>query len=70
MRIGRAERVFGANAEFSLGTFDPPGVHGQRLVPSGERLIELERTILDQLGVEPAVGGKIDVFKEYAEHLR
>jgi hypothetical protein len=36
------------------------------LVPGHHRGGELERAVLDQLGVEPAVGTEIDVLKEDA----
>src|SRR5208283_1182410 len=38
------------------------------LVPSGERIVEFERAILDQLRIEAPIGAEIDVLEENAEH--
>src|SRR6266576_2177189 len=69
MRIGRVERFVCAEIELASRAVEfALGIDRQDGVPSRQRLVELERAILDPLGVESAIGAKVDVFEENAEH--
>ena len=69
MRIAGVQRVVGADEQLALGDIDALSVHHHDFVPGGEGLAELEGAVLHQFRVEPAVGAKVDVLKENAEHL-
>src|SRR5438046_10286597 len=69
MRIGRVERFVCAEIELASRAVEfALGIDRQDGVPSRQRLVELERAILDPLGVESAIGAIVDVFEENAEH--
>jgi hypothetical protein len=62
VRIVLVQRAVGADDQFAAGAELAP--------PAVQRLRELERTVLDALGVEAAIGGEVDVLEEHAIHRR
>ena len=52
------ERTVGLQFEVAIGA------------PAHQRLVELERTVLDHFSIETAVGSVVDVFEEDAVHCR
>ncbi len=69
VRVGGVQRVVGANIEFAFRGLQAVRIDGQNLVPARERFVEFKGSILDEFGVEPAVGSEVDVFEKDAEHL-
>src|SRR4029077_8738987 len=66
--IRLVERIVGTNAEFTLRAIEAFTAEAHHLMPAGQRLLELERPILDELRIESAIGSEVDVFKKNAEH--
>ncbi len=64
MRIAFAARLVGLDGHVALGQA------GRNFEPAHHRLGKFKRAIFHQLGIQPAVGAKIDVFKKRAPHRR
>ena len=62
MGIGWSKRAVIANGYF------PPRKTGADFGPAHQGIGKLERAVLDQLGVKPAVGAKVDVLEENPPH--
>ena len=62
LRVVLVERAVRADDQFAGG--------GRIASPPVQRLRELERPVLDPLGIEPPVGSEVDVLEEDSEHRR
>ena len=68
MGIELVEWILRADIEFTFWTIEPFAAETQNLMPASQRFRELERSVLDQLRIEPAVGSEVDIFEKDAEH--
>ena len=57
MRIPIKSRIFGLDRNFSERS------------PPHKGIIKLERTVFHQLGIQSAVGSKVDIFEKHAVHI-